>query len=198
MRSCPHSSSRAKPSTSPSIPSPTRKVFAADRCWSRRCTDSTDRSTRLLRETHRQRFRCRGQQTLEASRSTCQARVASQRATVERAVASQITQGDSIILNLNDPDFTTATRLVASVNKAWAMASPPSWMAAPCVCAAARYHAAVAFLSTVENLEVEPGAASAKVIITRHRYRGDQQSCHRDTRSRLAWLVVGNDQRRAT
>src|SRR5476651_1980579 len=38
-------------------------------------------------------------------------------ATVERAVASQLAQGDAIILNLNDPDFTTATRLVASVNK---------------------------------------------------------------------------------
>src|SRR5258708_19497158 len=38
-------------------------------------------------------------------------------ATVERAVASQLSQGDSIVLNLNDPDFTTATRLVASVNK---------------------------------------------------------------------------------
>src|SRR3979490_756979 len=38
-------------------------------------------------------------------------------ATIERAVPSQITQGDTITLNLNDPDFTTATRLVASVNK---------------------------------------------------------------------------------
>src|SRR6202012_6060698 len=38
-------------------------------------------------------------------------------ATVERAVASQVTQGDFITLNLNDPDFTTATRLVASVNR---------------------------------------------------------------------------------
>jgi flagellar P-ring protein FlgI len=38
-------------------------------------------------------------------------------ATVERAVPSQLAQGDAIILNLNDPDFTTATRLVESVNK---------------------------------------------------------------------------------
>src|ERR1700732_652144 len=38
-------------------------------------------------------------------------------ATVERAVPSQIAQGDAIILNLNDPDFTTATRLVQSLNK---------------------------------------------------------------------------------
>src|ERR1019366_10584555 len=38
-------------------------------------------------------------------------------ATVERLVTSQLAQGDPIILNLNDPDFTTATRLVQSVNK---------------------------------------------------------------------------------
>src|SRR5471030_1155438 len=38
-------------------------------------------------------------------------------ATIERAVPTQINEGDSITLNLNVPDFTTATRLVASVNK---------------------------------------------------------------------------------
>src|SRR5579871_186308 len=38
-------------------------------------------------------------------------------ATIERAVPTQLAQGDAVILNLNTPDFTTATRLVASVNK---------------------------------------------------------------------------------
>src|ERR1700689_956071 len=38
-------------------------------------------------------------------------------ATVEKAVLSQISQGDSVTLNLNDPDFTTATHLAASINK---------------------------------------------------------------------------------
>src|SRR6202451_658436 len=38
-------------------------------------------------------------------------------ATIERAVASQITQGDTITLNLNTPDFTTATRLIESLNR---------------------------------------------------------------------------------
>src|ERR1700729_283989 len=38
-------------------------------------------------------------------------------ATIERAVPTQLAQGDAIILNLNDPDFTTVTRLVASVNQ---------------------------------------------------------------------------------
>src|SRR6202451_3691253 len=38
-------------------------------------------------------------------------------ATVEKGVPTQLALGEAITLNLNDPDFTTATRLVASVNK---------------------------------------------------------------------------------
>jgi flagellar P-ring protein precursor FlgI len=87
-------------------------------------------------------------------------------ATVERAVPSQIAQGDSVTLNLNDPDFTTATRLVASVNKgmgdgiASIMDGGSIRVRAPI-----DITQRVAFLSLVENLEVEPGAAAAKVII---------------------------------
>jgi flagellar P-ring protein FlgI len=87
-------------------------------------------------------------------------------ATVERAVSSQIAQGDSVTLNLNDPDFTTATRLVASVNKgmgdgiASVMDGGSIRVRAPI-----DITQRVAFLSMVENLEVEPGAAAAKVII---------------------------------
>jgi flagellar P-ring protein precursor FlgI len=87
-------------------------------------------------------------------------------ATVERAVPSQIATGDSITLNLNDPDFTTATRLVASVNKgmgdgvASIMDGGSIRVRAPL-----DITQRVAFLSMVENLEVEPGAASAKVIV---------------------------------
>ena len=87
-------------------------------------------------------------------------------ATVERAVASQLAQGDSITLNLNDPDFTTATRLVASVNKG--MGEGIATMldgSSVRVRAPIDITQRVAFLSMVENLEVEPGAASAKVII---------------------------------
>jgi flagellar P-ring protein precursor FlgI len=87
-------------------------------------------------------------------------------ATVERAVASQITQGDSVTLNLNDPDFTTATRLVASVNK-----SMGDGIASIMDGGSIRVRAPIdvtqriAFLSQVENLEVEPGSAAARVII---------------------------------
>jgi flagellar P-ring protein precursor FlgI len=87
-------------------------------------------------------------------------------ATVERAVPSQLAQGDSITLNLNDPDFTTATRLVASVNKgmgdgiATIMDGGSIRVRAPI-----DITQRVAFLSAVENLEVEPGAGRARVII---------------------------------
>ncbi len=87
-------------------------------------------------------------------------------ATVERAVPSQITQGDFVILNLNDPDFTTATRLAESVNRgmgdgiATILDGGSVQVRAPI-----DITQRVAFLSTVENLQVEPGAASAKVII---------------------------------
>ncbi len=87
-------------------------------------------------------------------------------ATVERAVNSQLAQGDSIILNLNDADFTTATRVVASVNKGVG-AGVASIIdgGSVRVSAPADITQRVAFLSTVENLEVEPASAAAKVII---------------------------------
>jgi flagellar P-ring protein FlgI len=87
-------------------------------------------------------------------------------ATIERAVPTQIAQGDAIILNLNDPDFTTATRLVASVNK-----GVGAGMASIIDGGSVRVRAPlditerVAFLSTVENLDVDPASAAAKVII---------------------------------
>jgi flagellar P-ring protein precursor FlgI len=87
-------------------------------------------------------------------------------ATVEKAVPSALAQGDAITLNLNDPDFTTATRLVASVNK-----GVGEGMASIIDGGSVRVRAPidmtqrVAFLSTVENLEVEPASAAARVII---------------------------------
>ncbi|MGD0492538.1 MAG: flagellar basal body P-ring protein FlgI [Steroidobacteraceae bacterium] len=87
-------------------------------------------------------------------------------ATVEKAVPTQLAQGDAVILNLNDPDFTTATRLVASVNK-----GVGDGMASIIDGGSVRVRAPidmtqrVAFLSTIENLQVEPASAAAKVII---------------------------------
>ena len=87
-------------------------------------------------------------------------------ATIERAVPTQIDKGDSIVLNLNDPDFTTATRLVASVNNAIG-AGAASIIDGESVRVRAPLDLTqrIAFLSTVENLQVEPASAAAKVII---------------------------------
>ena len=87
-------------------------------------------------------------------------------ATVEKAVNSQLGQTDSVILNLNDPDFTTATRLVSSVNKTLGdgvaeMLDGSSIKVRAPIDLTQR----VAFLSTVENMQVEPGSAAARVII---------------------------------
>jgi flagellar P-ring protein precursor FlgI len=87
-------------------------------------------------------------------------------ATIERAVPSQIALGDSITLNLNDPDFTTATRLVESVNKgvgdgaATVIDGGSVRVRAP-----QDVTQRIAFLSMVENLQVEPASAAARVII---------------------------------
>jgi flagellar P-ring protein FlgI len=87
-------------------------------------------------------------------------------ATVERAVPSQLGQGDAIVLNLNDPDFTTATRLVESVNKGvGAGAATMLDGASVRVQAPLDITQRVAFLSMVENLQVEPASAPARVII---------------------------------
>jgi flagellar P-ring protein precursor FlgI len=87
-------------------------------------------------------------------------------ATVERRVPTQLAQGDAIILNLNDPDFTTATRLVASVNKGIGDGAATIIDGGSVrVRAPLDVTQRVAFLSTVENLEVEPASAAARVII---------------------------------
>jgi flagellar P-ring protein precursor FlgI len=87
-------------------------------------------------------------------------------ATVERAVLSQLAQGDSIILNLNDPDFTTATRLVDSVDKGVGSGSASIIDGGSVrVQAPADLTKRIAFLSVVENLDVEPASAPARVII---------------------------------
>jgi flagellar P-ring protein precursor FlgI len=87
-------------------------------------------------------------------------------ATIERSVPTQIAQGDTIVLNLNAPDFTTVTRLVASVNKGIGEGSASIIDGGSVrVKAPIDLTQRVAFLSQVENLEVEPASAPARVII---------------------------------
>jgi flagellar P-ring protein precursor FlgI len=87
-------------------------------------------------------------------------------ATIERSVPTQLAQGDTIVLNLNTPDFTTVTRLVASVNKGVGDGSASIIDGGSVrVKAPIDLTQRVAFLSQVENLEVEPASAPARVII---------------------------------
>ena len=87
-------------------------------------------------------------------------------ATVERTVPNPFANGNSIILNLHTPDFTTAKQLsdeinhVIGPNVARAMDSVSIEVSAPTAA-----DQRVGFVSFLENLEVSPGEAAAKVII---------------------------------
>ncbi len=87
-------------------------------------------------------------------------------ATVEREVPSNFANTAYVMLNLNTPDFTTATRLVEGINKllgdqtAQALDAVSVRVAAP-TDASQR----IAYLSTLEGIEIEPGDAPARVIV---------------------------------
>jgi len=87
-------------------------------------------------------------------------------ATVERSVPSPFDSSDSITLNLNTPDFTTAIRVVESINRnmgketASAMDGGSVSVRAPL-----DTNQKVMFVAMLENLTVEPGEAPARVVV---------------------------------
>ena len=87
-------------------------------------------------------------------------------ATVERPVPSGFNQGNTLTLNLNRPDFTTAKNIVDQINEllgpgvAQALDGGSISVTAPL-----DPSQRVDYLSILENLEVEVGQAVAKVII---------------------------------
>lgn len=87
-------------------------------------------------------------------------------ATVERTVKNPFMDKDYLVLNLNQGDFTTANRLATAVNRtvgpgvAQAVDATSIRISAP-MDPAQR----VAFASLIENVEVEPGQAAARVIV---------------------------------
>lgn len=86
-------------------------------------------------------------------------------ATVERAVPTLLGQGDFIHLELNATDFTTAARIVEVIN---GQAAPDLAAALDGRVIQVRAPAGnerVAFISKIENLEVNPAQGIAKVII---------------------------------
>lgn len=87
-------------------------------------------------------------------------------ATVEVAVANPFNEGDGIVLNLNTPDFTTANRVASAINRTVGGGTARPMDAASVQVNAPRDPAQrVAFVSLVENIDVEPGDAPARIVV---------------------------------
>lgn len=87
-------------------------------------------------------------------------------ATVEQIVPNSFDQSGDIVFNLNNSDFTTANRMVDSINKVLG-ADTATAIDATSVSVRAPANPAqrVGFASVVENIDVSPDDAPAKVII---------------------------------
>jgi flagellar P-ring protein precursor FlgI len=98
-------------------------------------------------------------------------------ATVEREVPTAFGTSGHLVLNLNRTDFTTAKRMADTINAAFGgtMARPVDGASVQ-VNAPAEPARRVAFMSMLENLTLEPGEASARVVVN----------------SRTGTIVIGN------
>jgi flagellar P-ring protein precursor FlgI len=87
-------------------------------------------------------------------------------ATVEREVQTDFGSQPYVVLNLNSPDFTTATNLTGAINKALGEGTAQALDAVSIrVSAPAGETERIAFVSALQELEVEPGEAPARVIV---------------------------------
>jgi flagellar P-ring protein precursor FlgI len=87
-------------------------------------------------------------------------------ASVEREVGNSFGSQSFIALNLNSPDFTTATRLAEAINRTFGDGAARAADAVSVrVTAPADTAARVAFVSALQELVIEPGEAPARVII---------------------------------
>ncbi len=87
-------------------------------------------------------------------------------ATVEREVTSPFAMGETLVLNLHTPDFTTARRVAETVNETLGPGTAEALDAVSIRVGAPREtNQRVGYVSFLENLEVEPGDAAAKVIV---------------------------------
>ena len=98
-------------------------------------------------------------------------------ATVEREVATPFAQGDYLTLNLHRQDFTTATRMAQAIDKTLGGQSATALDASSVrILAPADPSQRVSFMAIVENIELHPGDAAAKVVVN----------------SRTGTVVIGN------
>lgn len=87
-------------------------------------------------------------------------------AIVEREVRSGFGSSDYFTFNLHRPDFTTADRMAETINNLVGAGTAQAMDATSVRVRAPRdLSQRVSYMSTLENLEVEPALASAKVII---------------------------------
>jgi len=87
-------------------------------------------------------------------------------ATVERIVPNAFASGDSVMLNLKDADFTTANRVAKSINHTIGpgIAKPIDAISIK-VNSPRDKSQRVAFISLLENINVIPAEAAAKIIV---------------------------------
>ena len=87
-------------------------------------------------------------------------------ATVEREVQSNFASTPNVVLNLNSPDFTTAARLAEGINKKLGDGTAEAVDAVSVkVAAPVDPNQRIAYVSTLETIEIEPGDAPARVIV---------------------------------
>jgi flagellar P-ring protein precursor FlgI len=87
-------------------------------------------------------------------------------ATVEREVRSNFATEPVITLNLNAPDFTTATRLAEGINRLLGAGTANAVDAVSVqVAAPADPSRRIAYVAALEQLEIQPGEAPARVIV---------------------------------
>jgi len=87
-------------------------------------------------------------------------------ASVERVVPNSFATDAYVVLNLHTPDFTTANRLVLSINKSLGPLTAIALDATSVkVNAPIGTSKKVAFMSFLENIRIRPADASAKIIV---------------------------------
>jgi len=87
-------------------------------------------------------------------------------ATVERTVPTDFNSTPYVTLNLNTPDFTTSAHLAEGINKLMGDGTAQSVDAVTVrVAAPLDPSQRIAYVATLESLEVEPGDAPARVIV---------------------------------
>jgi flagellar P-ring protein precursor FlgI len=87
-------------------------------------------------------------------------------ATVERMVDTPFDKSDTVVMNVRDQDFTTTTAIVDAVNKTFGAETAKALDGVSLsVRAPTDMSKRVAFMSMIENLDVVPGEAPAKVVV---------------------------------